>query len=184
MAKKSDPGQDGLRICGTLLGDLMKAALLLCLPAVLIAQVDQKGYRDTRWGMSLQEVEVASKDKLSLVTPPYEGGVGWILLKAPLTVAGVALTQKYVFDREGKALQEVLLVDESTSSTDANFTDLHGALTQKYGAPVTTTQDQRRRTALWRGAATTIELRLFRSLGVTVLSISYRPTSTQDADKL
>ena len=162
----------------------MRAALLLCLPALLWAQADQRGYRDTRWGMSLQEVQAASKDKLSLVTPPHEGGAGWVMLKAPLTVAGVALTQKYVFDREGKALQEVLLVDDTTSSTDANFSDLHAALTQKYGAPVTTTQDPRRRTALWRGAATTIELRLIRALGVTVISISYRPTTTQDADKL
>lgn len=162
----------------------MRAALLLCLPALLCAQVDQKGYRDTRWGMSLREVQAASKDTLSLVTPPYEGGVGWIHLKAPLTVTGVALTQKYVFDRDGKELQEVLLVDDTASSTDANFTDLHAALIQKYGAPITTNQDPRRRSALWRGAATTIELRLIRALGVTVLSISYRPTSSQDADRL
>lgn len=196
----------------------MKTLLLtLCLLFTITAAAqtpppkDLPGWQETRWGMTTEEVLKAVEpapvklDKRAFLSRGGDGGkpfdrYGYADYETTVQVLGEDYKATFYMDVKTDRLMQVTLRPAKYGLKDyiseAAFTQLSEALTQKYGTPTGQEDDRSKgaftrkemvsRTRQWVFPTTAIRLHYMGLEDVEMysLTVTYSPSKNKDADKL
>lgn len=115
---------------------VLAAALVTALPA--LALDDLPGWRDTRWGMTAEEVEKALGDDATRLPGRWlYGGAYADLAVRDVDLAGLTFTAYLQMNAETDRLQQVLLERRRVGAVPAAFEQLVDGLMETLGPPAT-----------------------------------------------
>jgi len=142
------------------------------LAVLTMAQAEQKpqdilGWRDARWGMTMDEVRNACPEVQSVRDKKD------LLVISNLDIAGSSFEAKFVFSTDTKLLRNILLTITDPNATSrgmgcAPFDRVTAALMEKYGQPASTVSNENGKKVTWLFPSTTIYL------SCTSMALDYR----------
>lgn len=156
------------------------AALAVLGLAGSVQAEDVPGWRETRWGMTEDEVLAAMKGEANRVPTPRERAGRVEALEIPQYAIGPYRFKVTFNFTEGKLVGVILTGDKDSPVSYPGVKDM---VVAKYGAPASESPTAIGRHAQWNFPSTRIALAEIRAPGLTIISLSYSPPA-KDLDKL
>jgi hypothetical protein len=141
-------------------------------------------WRYTKWGMSADEVRAASGGKAVPADSQDQSSDRardtQVLLKAPVTWAGMEFQAYYGFDRKTQRLVSVTI--QLVSPSARSETQLLGVLTRLYGQPYSGHEDRSTRILVWQSGNDQLSFIKLTdpavAVGAPATSVNYQPISS------
>ena len=152
--------------------------------SIVLFALNSPSYADweyTSWGMSPEQVLAASAGKASKNDDVEERSTddAFGLLKAPHNAGKFKFEVIFLFDKVSNKLTTVnlQLMNHNVGH------DLHGALMTKYGAPISTQDDEIVGASVWRDEEQNNTISWLR-IGTDYFSLQYKPIKSEQTEGL
>jgi hypothetical protein len=142
--------------------------LMLSITAVAAEPLDSKGWGNTTWGMTPQQV-IGAEPRAKLNATPNKMENGWVEAASidGLEIGGIEFAGAFTFKHNKLVMVRLSSGHKKAQFCyDFEFTSTEQSLTQKYGAPALHTAKKDNKQSTWRLPSTSITLSYFAVDGI------------------